>query len=368
MKKTLLLIGAFVFSITTNAQTLDSENFNTLSLGNTHTVSDLTFAGGSGIGSYFRSVSNGDATAAPPQTTNNASNSNVQIVANGLNGTRGMQITNPNGSGGFRQILKNGYQTSTWATRTTGNDVLDVSVSFFTGAATTSITTNRFVVTGDDATAPAAVSILGMDYDFDTREITGLGRLNNGGTRGFFFFRLGPDDTMGDATPLIAPANTWVTLTMSYNSATGEFLWATDLNGGTLTGFNAAALMIPGLAPTTNQIYGFSDDANTTVSSVIIDNYTVTAVSMSTLSTQEIVIAENEIKLFPNPAKGVLHISSSLDQMSSVSIVDLNGRLVKSLEVNANNVTADIQDLKPGLYILNISNSGGTVSRKFIKE
>lgn len=368
MKKTILLLSAMALSVTVSGQLLDSENFDALPLGNTHTAADLAFAGGAGAGGYFRSVSDGDATAMPAETTNNAANSNVQIVANGFNATRGMQITNPNGTGGFRQVLKNGFQTSDWASRTTGNNVLDVTVKFFTGPVNTSVTTNRFVVTGNDPSVTGATnaSIVAMDYDFNTREITGLGRLNNGGTSGFFFFQLGPDDAMGDATALIAPANTWVTLTMSYNSTTGEYLWATDLNGGTLSGFSVASFMITGMEPGANQIYGFSGDGNTSASSVILDDYTVNAVSTSVLSIEEDLLAENEIKLFPNPATSVINVSSSILQVNNLQLVDLNGRVVMNKNIQDDNTSLNVSDVASGVYLLNITAGDKMITKRVI--
>ncbi|MEO9952856.1 T9SS type A sorting domain-containing protein [Nonlabens sp.] len=358
MKKTLLLISAFALSITVSGQVLDSENFNTLAIGDTHTAADLGFNGGPGEGGYFRSVLNGDATAVPAETTNNAGNSNVQIVANGLNSTRGMQITNPNGTGGFRQILKNGFQSSDWASRTAGNDVLDATISIFTGATTSSVTTNRFVVS-----APDGSTIVAMDYDFNTREISGLGTLNNGGAIGLFAFSLGPDDTAGNPTALIAPANTWVTLTMSYNSTTGELIWATDLNGGTSEEFGTAAFVITGQIPDVNQIFGFSGDGNAAASSIIIDDFILTAVSRSTLSIEEDLLVNNEIKLFPNPATDVINVSSSILTVNNLKLVDLNGRVVMEKSIQNENSSLNVSDVASGIYLLNVT-TGDTISTK----
>lgn len=364
MKKTLLLISAFALSITVSGQVLDSENFNTLTIGNTHAVADLAFAGGAGEGGYFRSVSNGDATAVPAETTNNAANSNVQIVANGLNSTRGMQITNPNGTGGFRQILKNGFQSSDWASRTAGNNVIDATISIFTGPTSTSVTTNRFVVTGEDpGNSTTGNTIVAMDYDFNTGEISGLGRLNNGGTIGLFAFGLGPVDAAGNATALIAPANTWVTLTMSYNSTTGELIWATDLNGGTSEGFDAAAFVITGQLPDANQIFGFSGAGNAAASSIIIDDFILTAVSRSTLSIEEDLLVNNEIKLFPNPATDVINVSSSILTVNSLKLVDLNGRVVMERSIQNENAFLNVSDVASGIYLLNVT-AGDTISTK----
>ncbi|ARN71920.1 MAG: T9SS type A sorting domain-containing protein [Bacteroidota bacterium] len=368
MKKRLLLIGALIGSTFIYAQSLDVENYDGLALGNTHSAADLTFAAGAGTGGYFRSLSNGDTTATPPETSNNAANSNVQIVANGNNGTQGLQLVNPNGTGGFRQLLKNGFQTTTWASRTAGNDVMDVSVSFFTGPNTSSVSTNRFVVTGDDPSdMSTGNSIVAMDYDFNTREITGLGRLNNAGTRGFFFFQLGPNDTMGNPTALTAPANTWVTLTFSYNSVTGEYIWATDLNGGTVASFDSANFMIPGQLPVFNQVFGFSGDGNSSASTIVIDDYTVTARPNSILSNDTNTLG-TELVVFPNPAQDLLNISSSTNDINSVALYDMNGREVLTKENFSNEIQLDIRSLSKGVYLLKVIGENSSITRKIVKE
>jgi len=120
MKKTLLyallLSGSLSF-----AQVLDSENFNSLTIGNVGT--DFTGAT-AGQGMWKTVSSNG---AAATTTSTNAANTNFQIVATGNSSSNGLFLVGPNGNEGARFMWKDGLPTA-WAARTSGNNIIEVEV------------------------------------------------------------------------------------------------------------------------------------------------------------------------------------------------------------------------------------------------
>ncbi|MEX1187689.1 MAG: T9SS type A sorting domain-containing protein [Bacteroidia bacterium] len=68
----------------------------------------------------------------------------------------------------------------------------------------------------------------------------------------------------------------------------------------------------------------------------------------------------NELELFPNPANSIVNISVPNLENQILRIVDISGKLVKS--INSNNQTAvsiDISDLARGMYFVNVSNREG---------
>ena len=73
--------------------------------------------------------------------------------------------------------------------------------------------------------------------------------------------------------------------------------------------------------------------------------------------------AKIQVKIFPNPAKDVLHITSE-KQLQSVEIYDLLGRLLKTETKNNINVS----QLAKGTYLIKIKTGGQEVIEKFIKE
>ena len=358
MKKTILLIGALALTFSASAQVIESENFAGLTVGNVGTVFD---ASAPGQGNFLTFANNGDPATS---TSTNAGNSNFQIVSS--RGVNAFNLTTPDAVGGIRFMWKDGGLGTQWASRTAGNDVIEVEYTFNTGA----ITTSRGNV-GMRLFSAAGNAIVGYGYSADTRELTGVAYLNNGGTPGTFNITLA---TGG----LILTANTSYTIGCSYNTTTGEVLWKTDPAATGSSGLGAA-FWIASQVPDELDFLSFANIANTAATPPTLDNasaatitfegYSAEAVAVSNLlSTDEESLNDVSVKLFPNPASDILNITSNVEQFNAVSIVDLNGRLIKSFEVNSNEVNANIQDLKPGLYIVNISNDENTVSKKFIKE
>ncbi|GCD76737.1 hypothetical protein JCM31826_02190 [Thermaurantimonas aggregans] len=80
----------------------------------------------------------------------------------------------------------------------------------------------------------------------------------------------------------------------------------------------------------------------------------------SPLNTKEF---ENvRVAIYPNPAKDILNITSSLSENATVTITDIQGRVVKRIELRPFEVnTYDITNFKPGLYIVSLTCQKGTV-------
>jgi bifunctional DNase/RNase len=74
----------------------------------------------------------------------------------------------------------------------------------------------------------------------------------------------------------------------------------------------------------------------------------------------------NNFDIYPNPTSNVLNISNSNNtEINSISISDLNGRVIK----NAKGVTSvNVSDLNAGVYFVTIETTEGKSTKKFIKE
>ncbi len=77
---------------------------------------------------------------------------------------------------------------------------------------------------------------------------------------------------------------------------------------------------------------------------------------------------QNNIFLFPNPASDYLNISSSTSTITSIEIVDLTGRKIKTINLNTNSGMIDINELTNGAYLLNMITENGTTTKRFIKH
>lgn len=86
----------------------------------------------------------------------------------------------------------------------------------------------------------------------------------------------------------------------------------------------------------------------------------VTNRPQSPLNTREF---ENvRVAMYPNPAKDILNITSSLSENATVTITDIQGRVVKRIDLRPFEVnTYDITSFKPGLYIVTLTSQKGAV-------
>ena len=97
--------------------------------------------------------------------------------------------------------------------------------------------------------------------------------------------------------------------------------------------------------------------------------------SKGTVGINDIVQLRNQIKLYPNPAKDQIHISSSIDlpEINRISILDVTGRIVLDYEQKFHisgysSVTLDLPpNLKGGQYILRVSSDNSFQIARFVK-
>ncbi|MEJ5105464.1 T9SS type A sorting domain-containing protein [Chryseobacterium sp. MYb328] len=94
--------------------------------------------------------------------------------------------------------------------------------------------------------------------------------------------------------------------------------------------------------------------------SVLIDNFVY---QFGSLSTSEVTTAKNEIKVYPNPFSDTLNISD-ISKVQSVSVVDLAGRVVKTIEKPSSEL--HLADLKQGMYLVVLHMKDG--SKQVVKS
>jgi hypothetical protein len=75
--------------------------------------------------------------------------------------------------------------------------------------------------------------------------------------------------------------------------------------------------------------------------------------------------------LFPNPAKSLITISSTINGTVKVNyeIVDVLGKvLMESENIGSDKFSININDLNPGIYFLRLHVNNSVVVKKFVKE
>jgi hypothetical protein len=366
MNKILLSLALSVSTFAIS-QTLQTENFNSMTIGNIGT--DITGAT-AGQGSWLTFATND----VDPTTSTNAATNNFQVVATGNASTQGLQITSPNGDKGTRFMWKNGLETS-WAARTSGNNIIEVEYDFFTGPVTDSRTQigARIFGTENVAGVPTARILNGFIYTTNTRVLSGVVYAQNGTTFGNFLITFA---TGG----LVLDANTWYSIGCSYNTVTGEMLWKTSPTAGA-SGLGVAN-WVPGLLPTevdfVQVVVGANATAvppvpaNTVTSNIIFDNYIARAVATSNLlnAADFATIGNETISIYPNPTKDILNLKvAGLEMISAIQIVDLNGRqMVAKTFNNVSDAQINVSDLSAGMYLINVTSGDQTVTKKFLKQ
>lgn len=77
--------------------------------------------------------------------------------------------------------------------------------------------------------------------------------------------------------------------------------------------------------------------------------------------------ADNSVKIYPNPVKDIISIEAG-STIQSVSLYDLQGRLLQTAVVNDATAKFDISSRAAGIYLLKVTTAKGVMAQKIIKE
>lgn len=353
MKK-LLQLSLIILPLFSSAQTLFSENFQELTVGNVATTIDGLVPG---QGDYLFFASNGTA----PTTSTNAAITNAQIVNTGNPGLS-LQLTGPNGDKGSRFMWFDGFP-DIWALRTTGNNIIELEVDINPGAGTT---TSRNTFGAYIFNAAGDRILAGFFVRAATRELFVVAYSTpTGNPVGNYNYALAA------APGIQIPADTFSRIGVSYNKTTGQVRIkgpGIDPAGLTVAGSSA------GTDPAEIDFVSFSGNTtavpNTSSASMVMDNLTVKASATDSLLGVDEVVSTIDFSVYPNPATNLVTVSSSSNfSINAIDMFDVNGRMIKSMTTdNLTNVDVNISDLSTGVYMMKISSEQGTSIKKIIKQ
>lgn len=77
---------------------------------------------------------------------------------------------------------------------------------------------------------------------------------------------------------------------------------------------------------------------------------------------------DENISIYPNPAKDNINVGGVPDYPSTVFITDITGKLLTTTIIEEHNTQIDISNFPKGVYILKISGNNTNITRRFIKE
>ena len=76
---------------------------------------------------------------------------------------------------------------------------------------------------------------------------------------------------------------------------------------------------------------------------------------------------ETSFSLYPNPTSEILYINSSIARVKTITITDINGRIVQNSGNDSLNEIY-VSNLQSGMYFLNVQTDQGTIVKRFVKK
>ncbi|MEZ4839213.1 T9SS type A sorting domain-containing protein [Flavobacterium sp.] len=136
-----------------------------------------------------------------------------------------------------------------------------------------------------------------------------------------------------------------------------------DVNNELNTGNFRTQVLNDNLAGTSIR-FAFQNDGNDQYV-MFLDNITLTATL--TASTNDF-FASN-LKIYPNPTNGMINLSSSTTLINTVSVTDLNGRIVKFFNLSGISQTElNVSELTSGMYFVSVETDLGKGTTKIVKN
>jgi trimeric autotransporter adhesin len=118
--------------------------------------------------------------------------------------------------------------------------------------------------------------------------------------------------------------------------------------------------------PTTTGNYSFGIKAFNTTTAPYYMGFDDFSLTQSVLATAETSVKKNEIRVYPNPFTDVLYIAD-IKEVKSVSVADVSGRVVKTIENPGNEL--HLGELNSGVYLVTVTYKDGSRSTaKAIKK
>ena len=97
-----------------------------------------------------------------------------------------------------------------------------------------------------------------------------------------------------------------------------------------------------------------------------IDNFSINLCRVE----QALAVVTNPIlksSVYPNPTKGIVNVTiPSLSETATIKLFDIQGRQIFSKETNQVDTSFGIENLQDGIYLVNIGNNEGSITKKII--
>jgi uncharacterized repeat protein (TIGR01451 family) len=141
----------------------------------------------------------------------------------------------------------------------------------------------------------------------------------------------------------------------------------TSLLSDALTGnqWYLNSVLIPGA---TSQSYQPTQNGNYSVVITDANGCTASSAAFPFYMTGIETLSEDDVVIYPNPARDELIVQSSKFKVQSVEVVDVVGKVLQSQESRTRNqVNVNVSSLAPGIYFVRVKGEKGIVVRRVVK-
>lgn len=104
---------------------------------------------------------------------------------------------------------------------------------------------------------------------------------------------------------------------------------------------------------------GFETQPSTTFLAIVV--------TPCTLLANETFDEANSFSVYPNPASSILNIES-ISKIKSISITDINGRIIFENKSDSLSTTINIEMLSSGMYMIQVKTDKGSTVQKIMKK
>ena len=110
---------------------------------------------------------------------------------------------------------------------------------------------------------------------------------------------------------------------------------------------------------------GYNAQMDVLTYSWFIDNVKVVPTDTTNVSVGEILLDDNTVSLYPNPAKDQLHVVSG-KTIRHLEVVGVNGVMIENKKVNANSLDLDLTGCSKGVYVLRLVTQDGVINKRLV--
>lgn len=128
---------------------------------------------------------------------------------------------------------------------------------------------------------------------------------------------------------------------------------------------NTGGAMYPG--PSTNTLVNAVIASNTVFVDAANQSF-ITLPIENPVGMKEIEQNELGVNIYPNPSKDVLHFEFNKKESTQTEIIDMNGRILISKEVQAHENSISLKSLNNGIYFIRFTNKNGISIKKILIE